>query len=163
LPTLAVAALAVDPLTPSRVYAVLAGAGIYRSDDQAVTWTKVHGDLGTPSGAGVLLVDPRRPSRLYLTTASKGLFRSDDSGANWARVKTGIVHDLVMDPSNPVTLYAGVQADGVYKTTTGGVGGESAWTKLPGLPNGGFTQMGVQFRHPGPQNGNPGIKQMEFI
>ena len=70
-----------------------------------------------------------------------GLFRSDDSGANWARVKTGIVYDLVMDPSNPVTLYAGVQGDGVYKTTTGGAGGDSAWTKLTGLPNGGFTQI----------------------
>jgi len=33
LPTLALAALSVDPSTPSRVFAVLAGAGVFRSDD----------------------------------------------------------------------------------------------------------------------------------
>ena len=141
LPTLALAALEVDPRTPSRVYAVMAGVGVFRSDNEAATWTVVHGDLGTPSGFGVLLIDPSTPSRLYLTAASNGVFRSDDAGANWTRVKTGNVHDLVMDPSNPGTLYAGVEGDGVYKTTNGGNGGDPAWTKLQGLPNGGFTQI----------------------
>ena len=64
LPTLAVAALAVDPITPSRVYAALAGVGIYQSDDAAATWTQVSGDLGAPAGAGVLLIDPAAPARL---------------------------------------------------------------------------------------------------
>ncbi|MGI8989093.1 MAG: hypothetical protein ACR2I2_05855 [Bryobacteraceae bacterium] len=59
MPTLALAALAVDPVTPSRVYAVLAGTGIYRSDNEAATWNLVHGDLGT--GFGVLLIDPATP------------------------------------------------------------------------------------------------------
>lgn len=141
LPTLALAALAVDPVTPSRVYAVMAGEGIYRSDDAAVTWTRIVGDLGTPVGKGVLLIDPGTPSRLYLTAASNGLYRSTDSGANWTRVKTGSVTDLVIDPSNPATLYVGVQSDGVYKTTTGGGTGDSAWTKLSGLPTSGFTRV----------------------
>src|SRR5438093_2113211 len=113
LPTLAVAAMAVDPVTCARVYAVLAGAAIYRSEDAAVSWTLVHGDLGTPAGAGVLLIDPTIPSHVYLT-GSDGLYRSTDSGANWTRVKTGLVNDVVMDPSNPAILYAGVQNDGVY-------------------------------------------------
>ncbi|TMH28310.1 MAG: hypothetical protein E6H66_21970 [Betaproteobacteria bacterium] len=140
LPTLALAALAVDPVTPARVYAVLAGAAIYRSEDAAVSWTLVHGDLGTPAGAGVLLIDPTIPSHVYLT-GSDGLYRSTDSGANWTRVKTGLVNDVVMDPSNPAILYAGVQNDGVYKTTTGGAAGDSAWTKLSGLPTSGFTRI----------------------
>jgi len=78
-------------------------------------------------------------------------------------VKACIVHDRVIGPSHPVTFYTGVQGNGVYKTITGSAGGDSAWTKLLGLPNGGFTQMGIQVRHPGPQSGNPGIKQREFI
>jgi hypothetical protein len=45
-------AIAAIAITPFRVYAVLAGAGIFRSDDRAVTWTLVHGDLGVPSGSG---------------------------------------------------------------------------------------------------------------
>ena len=141
LPTLALAALAIDPVTPSRVYAVMAGAGIYRSDDAAATWAHLADDLGTPAGKGVLLIDPRTPSRLYLTAASNGLYRSTDSGASWTRVKTGSVTDLVIDPSNPATLYVGVQGNGVYKTTTGGGTGDSAWTKLAGLPAGGFTRV----------------------
>jgi hypothetical protein len=140
LPTLALAVLAVDPVTPSRVYAILTGVGVYRSEDEAVTWKLVHGDLGTPALGAVLLIDPTIPSRLYLTTSS-GLSRSDDFGANWTLAKTGTVNDLVMDPSNPATLYVGVQSDGVYKTTTGGATGDAAWTKLGGLPASGFTEV----------------------
>ncbi|MGI8989092.1 MAG: WD40/YVTN/BNR-like repeat-containing protein [Bryobacteraceae bacterium] len=58
-------------------------------------------------------------------------------------MKTGIVNDLVMDPSNPATLYASVQSDGVYKTSTGGATGDSAWTKLPGLPASEFTRISL--------------------
>jgi hypothetical protein len=141
LPTLALAAIAVDPVTPSRVFAVLAGAGIFRSDDAAATWTKISNDLGTPAGAGVLIIDPRTPSRLFVTAGSNGVFRSNDSGVTWTRVKTGSVNDLITDASNPATLYAGVQSDGVYKTTTGGEGGDSAWTKLSGLPASGFARV----------------------
>jgi photosystem II stability/assembly factor-like uncharacterized protein len=141
LPTLAVAALAVDPVTPSRVYAVLADAGIYRSDNGAGTWARIHDDLGTPAGGGVLLVDPNTPSHLYLTADAHGLYRSIDAGVSWAVVKTGTVTDVMMDPSSPNTLYVGVQSDGVYKTTVGGAGGNSAWTKLSGVPSSGFTRV----------------------
>ena len=96
---------------------MLAGTGIFRSEDGAATWTKIADDLGTPSGAGVLLIDPKTPSRLFLTAASNGVFRSIDSGVTWTRVKTGTVNDLVMDPSHPDILYAGLQSDGVHKTT----------------------------------------------
>jgi hypothetical protein len=58
-------------------------------------------------------------------SAPSGVFRSTDSGVTWARVRSGSVNDLIMDPSNPATLYAGVQSDGVYKTITGGEGGDS--------------------------------------
>jgi hypothetical protein len=135
------AALAIDPVTPSRVYAVLAGTGIFRSNDGAATWTKISGDLGTPQGAGVLIVDPKTPSRLFVTAAGNGVFRSTDSGVTWTRVKTGSVSDLIMDPSNPDVLYAGLQSDGVYKTRTGGEGGDPAWIKLSGLPASGFVRV----------------------
>jgi len=141
LPNLVLAALAVDPVTPSRVYAVLAGTGIFRSEDGAASWTKIAGDLGTPSGAGVLIVDPSTPSRLFLTAASSGVFRSLDSGVTWTNVKTGTVNDLVMDPSHPNVLYAGLQSDGVYKTRTGGDGGDANWIKLSGLPASGFVRV----------------------
>ena len=141
LPSLAVAALAVDPATPSRVYALIAGVGVFRSDNDAASWTKIATDFGAVAGAAVLLIDPKTPSRLFATAAGQGIFRSADSGVTWTRVKSGNANDLVMDPGNPGTLYAGMQADGVYKTIVGGEGGDPAWTKLGGIPGSGFTRV----------------------
>ena len=56
-------------------------------------------------------------------------------------MKSGVVNDVVIDPSSPATIYSAVQGDGIYKTTTGGAAGESAWTKLPGLPSSGFARV----------------------
>jgi hypothetical protein len=119
----------------------LAGSGIYRSDNAGATWARISGDLGTPAGGGVLVIDPMTPSRLYLTAGPNGLQRSTDAGVTWTATKTGLVNDVAMDLTNPATIYAGLQGDGVYKTTTGGAAGDSAWTKLPGLPTSGFTRV----------------------
>jgi hypothetical protein len=140
LPSLALAALAVDPVRSTRVYAVLEGEGFFRSDDGGAFWTLVSNDFGTPKGEGVLLVDPATPSVLYLTSYS-GLYRSTDSGATWTLVKSGPVEDVAMDPSSPATLFAALLSNGVYKTTTGGVGGDADWPKLSGLPASGFTRV----------------------
>ena len=67
LPTLALAAWAVDSVMPTRGYAVLVGIGIYRSANAAATWTQISNDLGTPAGAGLLLIDPITLSYLYLS------------------------------------------------------------------------------------------------
>jgi hypothetical protein len=78
LPTLAIAALAVDPITPSRVYAATP-AGFFRSDDGGTSWLQVAGQTAE-TRFGALLIDPTRPNILYLTSTS-GVFRSTDFGA----------------------------------------------------------------------------------
>ena len=161
LPALSLSALAVDPLTPARVYAVIAGGGVFRSDDAAATWNQIADDPGTIKGAAVLLIDPSTPSRLFLTTRT-GALRSDDSGVTWALVKSGQVNDLVIDPSNPSILFAGVQGDGVYKTTTSGGTGDPAWTKLAGIPSSGFTRVTLALCRDAPSTVYAGLSGSPF-
>ena len=95
------------------------------------------------------LVHPTNPGAFYLTSIN-GIHRSGDAGASWPLSKAappitnengmriGRATDLMMHPSNPNILYAGIAGDGIYKTVDGGVGG---WVKLTaGLP-GDFSQV----------------------
>ncbi len=130
LPALDVAAIAVDPSMPSRIYVALAGAGVFRSTDGGVSWTQISPDLQAQVRWGVMLVNPTNPNILYVSSAM-GVYRSADSGATWQVSKSGgIVTDMLMDPTNPNVLYAGVNADGIYSTNTGGAAGDSDWHKL---------------------------------
>ena len=107
-------ALAIDPLTPSTLYAGTSYVGsIFKSTDRGDTWKPtVNEEL---PGAPALVIDPVTPSTLYVGTGS-GVFKSTDAGASWNALNTGLanlsVTALVIDPIAPSTLYAG---------TTGGV------------------------------------------
>src|SRR5260370_16633520 len=89
-PAFWVVALAVDPLTPSNLYAGTSGpecgygaGGIYRSVDDAASWT----DTGVVSCMGALVVDPQNPSTVYAATHLRGVVKSTDSGAPWAHAR----------------------------------------------------------------------------
>jgi photosystem II stability/assembly factor-like uncharacterized protein len=141
LPSPDVAAIAVDPTTGSRVYVALAGTGVFGSADGGTSWTQLSSDLQAEIRWGVMLVNPTTPSVIYVSSLA-GVYRSPDSGGSWALSKSGgEVTDLVMDPTNPNILYAAISGDGLYKTTTGGAGGNGDWTKLAGLPSGDVSQI----------------------
>src|SRR5260370_4788009 len=151
-PAFWVVALAVDPLTPSNLYAGTSGpecgcgaGGIYRSVDDAASWT----DTGVVSCMGALVVDPQNPSTVYAATHLRGVVKSTDSGATWADASTGLQADpaslsayvpylsaLAIDPRDSRTLYAGVElwlgcpscpSAGLFKST----GGAGSWKALP--------------------------------
>lgn len=123
-PVSVVAALVIDPLVTSTLYAATGGpfsAGIFKSIDAGGTWSA--SSTGLPSHRVTkLVIDPRTPSTLYATTrwdgASNGVSKSTDGGANWSSFNTGLpksavsnqypfVRALVIDASNPSLLYAG--------------------------------------------------------
>ena len=140
-----VIALAVDPTTPSTVYAGSSfGGGIQKSIDSGNTWSPLVTGV-TNATCSALVIDPSTPTTIYaaLTTTSftGGVFKSTDSGATWASVSTGLsstsVTALAMDPLSPSTLYAGTQS-GMYKTTNGG----GSWAlSSTGLNFSGFTSI----------------------
>jgi hypothetical protein len=110
LVNIAITVLAIDPQTPSTLYASGNGDSIYKSVDGGATWTSAS--LAIPSGAPIafVTVDPLTPSALYVMTGgpSGSLYKSTDGGQSWALVTPGPFYAtvLVADPSVKSTLYA---------------------------------------------------------
>jgi photosystem II stability/assembly factor-like uncharacterized protein len=125
LPSLVVLGLAVDAAAPDHLYVVLGEAGVYESKDAGGSWTKVGAPPGLPSDVTDLIVDPSNGLRLYLR-AQDGIYRSDDGGATWQPSLDGAASHLVMAPSSPRVLYAGLPHQGVFRTRDGG----ARWTRL---------------------------------
>ena len=103
-----------------------------------------------------IAIDPTNPQALYLCTrggqtygatggsgaaplGQRGVWKSTDGGTTWANLDpTGSGGgtsgtDLVIDPLSTSRVFAGMLAQGVYRSTTGGSAG--SWEKLTnGLP-----------------------------
>ena len=136
-----VTALAVDPQTPTTVYAGTSGFdvwGVFKSIDGGIHWTPSNAGFppahAISSTVTTLVVVPQSPATLYAGTAV-GVFKSTDAGASWTAVDTGLsdlwVSALAADPQTPSTLYAATGA-GVFKSTDGG----AHWTHSDnGLPH----------------------------
>src|SRR5262245_11885729 len=114
-------ALAIDPATPSILYAGTE-TGVFKSTDGGGTW-----DAILPGYVAALAIDPISPGTLYAGTPS-GVFKSTDGGGTWDITGwTAPVDALVIDPGAPATLYAATASCGsdgclnkVFKSTDGG-------------------------------------------
>jgi hypothetical protein len=138
--------------------ASMAGVGIYKSTDGARTFT--HSGLTDTQTIARIVVHPTNPEVVYVAASGhewtdnemRGVFKTVDGGRTWQKVfyrspRTGAI-DLVMDPSDPNTLYAamwqrirrkwsdprtepGYSEGGIWKSTNGG----ATWTEAnEGLP-----------------------------
>jgi photosystem II stability/assembly factor-like uncharacterized protein len=121
LPSLAIAALAVDPSAAARVYVAMPDVGVFRSENGGADWQQLP---GAPSHltdcCDTLAIHPTNSDLLYLTSID-GIYRSMDRGATWQLINgTGQVTALIMDPNNANILYAGIVGQGVSYTTDGG-------------------------------------------
>lgn len=133
LPTLSIGAIAIDPTKTDRIYIVTADEGLYRSDNDGLTWENVCGDLKIRTNTNdgdrtVLLINPNQSDILYVTSDT-GVLRSTDSGKNWqTSLDSGGASSIVMDPLDPKVLYAAIVGKGVYKAVDGGATATS-WTQ----------------------------------
>ena len=100
--------VALDPITPSTIYACTHFGGIYKTTDGGAAWTSANADL-MPVGCGVLVVHPLVPATVY-AIAGDGLVRSDNAAASWSAAVGGLnfrhIAGLVADPVIPSTVYA---------------------------------------------------------
>jgi photosystem II stability/assembly factor-like uncharacterized protein len=123
-PELRVAALATDPSTPGRIYALLQAGQLYRSDDGAANWTHVdlvgYGLGGVTPAVTELIVDPSRPQVLHARNEA-ACWRSGDGGQHWRPTFYGSFSHLVMDQAQPDVLYASTPGGMVYQTLNGGL------------------------------------------
>jgi uncharacterized protein (TIGR03437 family) len=101
--------LAVDPATPTTLYAG-ANGGVYKSVNGGGSWDAFNN--GFPSFLSVrdIVIDPKTPATLYAGT-SNGVYKSTDSGGSWSAINSGLsnlaVQALAVDPANPAVGYAG--------------------------------------------------------
>ena len=135
LPSSNIATLAIDPITPSTLYAGTWGDGIFKSTDAGANWSSINTGLSSLH-MQAMVIDPTTPSTLYVGSYSGGVSKSIDGGINWSDSNTGLtnlnVRDLVFDPTNSDTLYAGTYNSGVFKSIDAGAN----WTTVnTGLTN----------------------------
>lgn len=169
-----IGAIAVAPSDPQVLYVgtgsadprgnVSPGDGIYRSTNGGATWR--HLGLAQAGQISQIVVHPTKPELVYVAVlgnvfgpnAERGVFRSSDGGTTWEKIhfvsdRTGAI-EMVMDPSNPRILYAGMWTaerkpwtmvdgsaeGGVWKSLDGG----NSWQKLgQGLPTGVVGRIGI--------------------
>ena len=127
--------MAIDPISPSTLYAGMLDGGMYKSTDGGSSWTGI-GLAGADVRA--IVVHPLSPDTLYAGTFrgnACAVYKSTDAGASWNPVNNGLTnfysYAVAVDPSIPTVIYAGTNSyDGLYKSTDGG----STWF-VSGLTN----------------------------
>jgi len=173
-----VGALAIAPSNPQIIfvgtgqvalrYDILAGNGVYKTNDGGKTWTNVG--LKKSRHIGRILINPDNSDHVLVAAlgnvfrpnAERGVFLTINGGKTWKRVlyvndNTGAV-DLASDPENPLVVYAAMwqmrmhpwldyflpqtgPGSGIYKSSDGGF----HWKKLSGhgLPEGNLGRIGL--------------------
>jgi photosystem II stability/assembly factor-like uncharacterized protein len=163
-PDSSIGSLAVAPSDPNVVYVgtgeanirgnVVAGHGIYKSEDAGRTWKQVWKQEGQ---IGTMIVHPSNPDVAFAAVLGhafgpnpeRGIYRTTDGGKSWRKVlgkdeDTG-ASDVCFDPSTPRILFAGLwqgrrrpwdmssggPGSGLYTSADGG----DTWTQLLPLPD----------------------------
>lgn len=125
---------------PDIVYAGAASGGVWKSENGGVSWKSIFDDQPNIN-IGSIAIQQSNPSVIWVGTGEgnprnsinmgNGMYKSIDGGRTWQRVgleKTMNIHRILIDPTNPNTVYAGVigypfgehPERGVFKTTDGG-------------------------------------------
>ncbi len=105
-----------------------------------------------------ILIHPTSPSTMWIGAVSGGIWRTDNGGASWSPVDdfmaTLAVGSMVMDPTDPLVMYAGtgegffnidaLPGAGIFKTVNGGL----TWIQLPSTNDTNFLNVNRLAHHP---------------
>lgn len=175
---LSIGSLKINPSNPSEIWVGTgegnprnshnSGAGIFYSNDAGINWTYMG--LKETKIIHRILIDPTDSKTVYAgalgsawgATKDRGVYKTTDGGKTWKKSlyindETG-VGDMVMDPSNPKKIIAGMwefgrkpwtfnsggEGSGMYITYDGGDNWKEI-TSEEGLPSGNLGRIGVAF------------------
>ena len=131
---------------PDIMYAGTASGGLWKSTSGGIKWNPIFDNEATAS-IGAVAIQQSNPSVIWVGTGEGnprnslnggyGLYKSIDGGKNWQLMgleKTRHIHRVIIDPTNPNTVYVAAIGSpwgehperGVYKTTDGG----KTWVKI---------------------------------
>src|SRR5262249_4916319 len=124
-----VRALAVSPRDPRTLY-LGSEDGLYRTSDGADHWARVDSPLDGQQIWSLLLGSTDSPVMLAGTCPSR-IYRSADGGRSWAlavaemvqscpRIMRTRVTVLTSDPDDPQVMWAGVEIDGIWRSSDAG-------------------------------------------
>jgi photosystem II stability/assembly factor-like uncharacterized protein len=123
---------------PAEPRTILAGAedGIHRSRDGGQSFARLDSPM---NGCEVwkIAFDPADPNIIFAGTRPAALYRSTDGGRNWRKLAAEIVAEcpnvgvprvtaLTVDPSDHRVVWAGIEVDGVRRSTDGG----DSWSRI---------------------------------
>jgi len=129
--------LTVHPKEPRTLFAG-ANDGIYKSIDGGQSFERLPSPMDDLD-VWRIAVDPVDPDIIFAGTRPAALFRSTDGGAHWQKLAADIAEEcpnvrvprvtaLTVDPSDHRIVWAGVEVDGVRRSTDGG----NSWNRITG-------------------------------
>jgi hypothetical protein len=112
--------LAIDPASPSTIYAASVAIGLVKSTDAGTSWF----DISPVNDDSIwsVAIDPANTSTVYCGGQFATVHKSTNGGGSWsagAGAFPDVVVQLAIDPVTTSTLYA--VSDGFWKSTNGGV------------------------------------------
>ncbi|WP_226637911.1 WD40/YVTN/BNR-like repeat-containing protein [Novosphingobium profundi] len=139
----------VSAADPSRLYALIEadpGHGLYRSDDEGTSWTRVNDEkrlITRPFYYTTLGVDPSNADIVYV--GNEGWFKSVDAGQSFITrpVPHGDNHDVWINPADPANM---IQANdgGANVSFDGG----DHWSTQANQPTAELYQVAVDHQFP---------------
>jgi uncharacterized repeat protein (TIGR01451 family) len=136
--------IVVDSSTPTTVYVLSNGGGVYKSTNSGTSWTAAN--TGLPNGkfvnashlyGNLLTADPNDSAVLYANFNGK-VFATADGAGTWSESNTGIspcapryaITGVAVDPTDSTHLFAGHTVSGcsggIFESTNSG----SSWTHI---------------------------------
>lgn len=126
---------------PDIMFVGTASGGLWKSSSGGIKWEPIF-DKEVTASIGAVAIQQSNPSVIWVGTGEGnprnslnggyGIYRSLDGGKNWSLMgleKTRHIHRIIIDPTNPNTVYAAAIGSpwgehperGIYKTTDGGL------------------------------------------
>ena len=141
-----VAALAVDPRNRARYFAGVASGGVWRTENDGISWTPVFDGEGSYS-IGAVTIDPKDSNIIWVGTGENnsqrsvsygdGVYRSEDGGKSWKNMglkNSQHIGRVAIDPRDSNVVFVAAQGPlwspggdrGLYKSTDSG----KTWKKV---------------------------------
>ena len=138
------------PALSEKLYAATT-VGTYYTKDGGREWEERMAGMKEVHIVVSMAISPKDPTVLYAGTTG-GIYRSDNGAASWRKINSGLIPDtelmaamalgvnvIVVDPTNPATVYAGT-TKGLFRTQNRG----EAWDRIgQAIPDQFFSSIAI--------------------